>query len=164
MWRAIKNEIPIGISPLMNHSKGDFPLLFAIFAVIIPQTISISRRRLKGGMRKGYIHFLILRMLKPINAIQEKIYTGLVNITKRIISRSRWKVEVKTVCGKELSIAISEKSVSTIGFPLFCSRVPCSSFRGVSNSCPHTHLKIESSFEKPHLGHCQVIMFQPIAG
>jgi len=45
MDRANKNGIPIAISPMKNHNQGDFPFLFAIFAVIIPQKISIGRIR-----------------------------------------------------------------------------------------------------------------------
>lgn len=70
----------------MSHSKGDFPILFAIFAVIIPQNICISKRKLKGGITKKNGHLIILRTLNPINAIQEKMYAGLVNIKERVSS------------------------------------------------------------------------------
>ena len=64
---------------MKNHSKGDFLFFFAIFALIIPQKTCISRKRLNGGETKK-CHLIILRILKPINAIQEKKYTGFVNI------------------------------------------------------------------------------------
>jgi hypothetical protein len=73
---------------MKNHSKDDFPFLFAIFAVIIPQKICISRRSLYGGMIKGNSHLIILRILKLINAIQEKTYTGLVNIRSLVLDIS----------------------------------------------------------------------------
>jgi hypothetical protein len=65
---------------MKNHSKADFPFLFAIFALIIPQKICISRRNSNGGPMKGITHLTSLRILKPIKAIQEKKYTGFVNI------------------------------------------------------------------------------------
>ena len=73
---------------MKNHTKSDFFFHFAIFALIIPQQICISRRNSNGGPMKGIIHLISLRILKPINAIQQKIDTGLVNIKSLALCKS----------------------------------------------------------------------------
>jgi hypothetical protein len=65
---------------MKNHRKGDFVFFFAIFALTIPQKISITRRTSNGGMTKGDDHLINIRILKPIIAIQEKHNAGFVNI------------------------------------------------------------------------------------
>ena len=91
---------------MKNHSKGDFPFLFAIFALIIPQKICISRKRINGGEVKNG-HLIILRILKPINAIQEKKYTGFVNIRSLAL------------CISNMSCPLKGQIISSIGDAIY---------------------------------------------